>query len=360
MTDPETDPQPDADAGPEASKRRRLSRRGLLTGAAGTAVGAAAVGAWWLTDNKPPVVTTTLPTANRLGHSMLWSTLGTMCGPIGSATRAQPANLLYNDEHAIVVDAGDGVVDQLNKAGVPLMSVQTVVISHLHIDHTAGLQGIVGRRLQSMVPTPLTIYGPPGTKQEVDRIQASLQYLIDLLNASLGGQTPSFHITVNEITDGSTFTVGPAKATAAINSHYSTFAPGTAEAQKFQSLSYRFDMADRSIAFTGDTGPSTNVERLARGVDLLVSEIGDPEIAVDQIKAMRPDLPAFATSAIKQHFEKEHLSPENVGLLAQAAEAKAVVVTHNPLEGAQMAAARPRISAHFSGPVAFANDLDNW
>jgi ribonuclease BN (tRNA processing enzyme) len=356
-----TDPEPDADtgAGPDVPKRRRLSRRGLLTGTAGAAVGAAAVGAWWLTDAQPPVVTTTLPTANRLGHSMLWSTLGTMSGPIGSATRAQPANLLYNDEHAIVVDAGDGVVDQLNKAGVPLTSVRTVVLSHLHVDHTAGLQGIIGRRLQTRVPTPLTIYGPPGTKQEVDRIQASLRYVFDLLSATgPGGQTPSFNITVHEITDGSTFTLGPAKVTAAANSHFSTFAPGSAEAQTFQS--YRFDMHDRSIAFTGDTGPSTNVERLARGADLLVSEISDPEAAVAQVRALRPDLPVIATSTLKDHFEKEHLSPENVGLLAKAADVKTVALTHNPMDETQILIARPRIAEHYSGPVAFANDLDNW
>jgi ribonuclease BN (tRNA processing enzyme) len=360
MTDPDTDPQPDADTGPDSSARRRFSRRGLLTGVAGAAVGAAAVGAWWLTNDKPPVVTTALPTTDRLGHSMLWTTLGTMSGPIGSATRAQPANLLHNNEHAIVVDAGDGVVDQLNKAGVPLMNLQTVALSHLHVDHTAGLQGIIGRRLQTLVPTPLTIYGPPGTQQEVERIQASLQYLVDLMSAGgLGGQTPSFHITVQEITDGSTFDVGPVKVTAATNSHYS-FDPGSAEAKKFQSLAYRFDMTDRSIAFTGDTGPSTNVERLARGADLLVSEIGDAESAVAMVKAMRPDLPALATSAIKNHFEKQHLSAENVGLLAKAADVKAVVLTHNPLTDAQIAAAKPQIATHFSGPVAVADDLDNW
>jgi ribonuclease BN (tRNA processing enzyme) len=356
MTEPEQDA--DTGAGPEVPKRRRLSRRGLLAGTAGAAVGAAAVGAWWLTDAQPPVVTTTLPTANLLGHAMLWSTLGTICGPIGSATRAQPANLLHNDEHAIVVDAGDGVVDQLIKAGVPLTSVQTVVLSHLHVDHTAGLRGIIGRRLQTLITTPLTIYGPPGTKQEVDRIQESLRYVFDLLSA--GGRTPSFAITVHEITDGATFTLGPAKVIAATNSHFSIFAPGSAEARKFQSLSYRFDMADRSIAFTGDTGPSADVERLARGADLLVSEIGDPEVAVAQVRALRPDLPAFAAAAVRDHFEKEHLSPENVGLLAQAADVEAVVVTHNPLNDAQISAARPRIATHFSGPVAFANDLDNW
>ena len=55
--------------------------------------------------------------------------------------------------------------------------------------------------------------------------------------------------------------------TAASNSHY-TFSPGSAEVAKFVSLSFRFDAPDRSIVYTGDTGPSENVERLARNADL--------------------------------------------------------------------------------------------
>ena len=39
------------------------------------------------------------------------------------------------------------------------------------------------------------------------------------------------------------------------------------------SLSYRFDLADRSIVYTGDTGPSKAVVALAQGADLLVVRV---------------------------------------------------------------------------------------
>lgn len=40
-----------------------------------------------------------------------------------------------------------------------------------------------------------------------------------------------------------------------------------------KSLSYRFDLGHRSITYTGDTGPSDAVTRLAQGSDMLVSEV---------------------------------------------------------------------------------------
>lgn len=43
------------------------------------------------------------------------------------------------------------------------------------------------------------------------------------------------------------------------------------DAKGFVSLSYRFDLPHGSIAFTGDTGPSDAVDKLAKGVDLLMN-----------------------------------------------------------------------------------------
>ena len=359
------------DTGPKrrsdtVKRRRLLSRRGLLAATVGAAAGAAA--GWIVAETSTsPVVTTVLPAAGKLDHDLLWTTLGTMGGPIASPTRAQPANLLHNADQAILIDCGDGAADQFGKAGVDLTTVATVILSHLHIDHTAGLYGVIGRRLQEHVPGKLTIYGPPGTRQEVDRVQASLGYLSDLMHAEKPRITglpslpslPSTTVDVIEVTDRSTFTVGLVRVTAATNTHYG-FDPATADAARFQSLSFRFDMPDRSIAYTGDTGPSENVERLAHGADLLISEIIDADQSLAKLKAQRPDIPIYAEPFLKKHFETEHLSADEVGLLARRSGVKAVVLTHNPLDDAAIETARATIASHFNGPVAVADDLDNY
>jgi ribonuclease BN (tRNA processing enzyme) len=291
-------------------------------------------------------------------HDLQWTTLGTMSGPLPSPTRQQPANLLHNTELNILVDCGDGATDQLSKARVSPINVGTVIISHLHADHTAGLYGLIARRRQVSAPNDLVIYGPPGTKKAVDGIQAAVSYLSDLLPGRgrvgpLGGT-----LDVIEVTDGSRFTVGPVTVVAATNSHYG-FEPGTEEAERFQSLSYRFDMTDRSIVYTGDTGPSENVKRLAQDADLLVSEITDSAQVLAQLKLTRT-IPAAAEAFIRRHFEQEHLSASEVGLLARRACVGAVVLTHNPLTEANMAKARAVIGSDFTGSVAFADDLDAY
>lgn len=42
-------------------------------------------------------------------------------------------------------------------------------------------------------------------------------------------------------------------------------------------LGRRFDTPDRSFVFTGDTGPSDAVTKLAEGADVLVTEVGEIE-----------------------------------------------------------------------------------
>src|SRR4029077_418121 len=62
------------------------------------------------------------------------------------------------------------------------------------------------------------------------------------------------------------------KVTAAENSHYH-FAPGTPAYGKYKSYSYRFETADRIIVFSGDTGPNAALDEIAKGADLLVTEV---------------------------------------------------------------------------------------
>jgi len=76
-------------------------------------------------------------------------------------------------------------------------------------------------------------------------------------------------------------------------------APGNTKRDKY---SFRFDMLYRSIVYTGDTGPSAAVERLAQNADILISEIVYPSAAIAALKAKRPDLSPAALAAFETHF----------------------------------------------------------
>lgn len=291
----------------------------------------------------------------------VWTTLGTSCGPIPNPGRAQPANLLRIGERVILIDVGDGATDQLGKAGVPFETVDTLFISHHHFDHIGGLGALIGRRYQVAASNVLTIYGPPGT----GAIVAELVGAVDA--ASLGGavvrekvrRSPADMVKVIEIANGDTVSLGDTTVIAASNSHYVALAAG-AEGLQPQSLSFRFDMPGRSIVYTGDTGPSENVEKLAKGADLLISEIIDPDAALARIRASRPDLPEETLRLVGDHYRAEHLTPTAVGELAARAKVRALVITHNPIADAGLDDARKAIATVYKGPITIASDLDSF
>lgn len=77
--------------------------------------------------------------------------------------------------------------------------------------------------------------------------------------------------------------MGGFTVTAAQNTHYS-FPAGSDMDVRFKSLSCRFDLPGRSIACTGDAGPSAAVEQLAKGANLLVSGMIDVEGTVRGVR----------------------------------------------------------------------------
>jgi ribonuclease BN (tRNA processing enzyme) len=98
-------------------------------------------------------------------HPLIWTTLGTQGGPILDAKRSQPANLLVVNGKPWLVDCGDGALERLAAAGYRPLQVKTVFISHLHMDHIGGLQGLIGLRwFGTGKHTLFTIYGPPGNR----------------------------------------------------------------------------------------------------------------------------------------------------------------------------------------------------
>lgn len=258
-----------------------------------------------------------------------WITLGTSAGPVTMPTRSQPANLLRFAGKDYLIDVGDGTAGQLSHAGVQTKMIDAIFISHLHFDHTGGLAAVLGLRFQTNGTDPLTIYGPPGTQ---DLVNGVLTSMVPGATANYGvaGAPPADHragITVVELRDGESVEVGGMAVSVVNNTHYS-FPSGSDLAARFQSLSFRFDLPGRSIVYSGDTGPSDALERLARDADVLVVEMMDIPLTIDRMVAANPGMPEAVSRAMQSHLADHHLSPTQVGELADAAGVGSVVVTH--------------------------------
>ena len=287
-------------------------------------------------------------------------TLGTMAGPMANPDRGQPATLLRWPGGMLLIDAGDGTVEQMAMAGINAVPLHSVIITHIHADHIGGLFALLSRRYQLMDP-PITIYGPPGTQAMVDGLVAAMAPLVVTSPALPGAprRDPAAGVTVVEIGDGSDLMIEGVQVRAIANTHYlsGSDAPDPASAQ---SLSLRFELPSRSVVVTGDSGPSARLTELAQGADVLLSSVLDLDAAVAAIRASRPGAPPAFYETARAHFAQHHLSPAAAGQLAQAAGVDRLVLTHIGITPDRMAAATAELTANWSGPYVFASDLGHY
>ncbi|WP_292020201.1 MBL fold metallo-hydrolase [Maritimibacter sp. UBA3975] len=298
-----------------------------------------------------------------MDQSTTFVTLGTGGGPMQQETRAQPAHLLQVGGMSILIDCGEGAATQMKKAGVDFRNLDHIVLTHHHFDHIGSLFAILGLSMMTQRRDPLTIYGPKGTAQIVEGLAAACDVPNDI-GFGVPGQTlphPRDFVTVQELSPGDVATIGEVTLTCCENTHYRGEAdfgtPGHI------SLSVRFDTSDRSILFTGDTGPCTAVETLAQGVDLLVGEMMDVDLTMSRVKANYPDMPAEREAMIRTHLSDHHLTAEQLGELASRASAKKVVAVHfapatvTPDTAGTYAA---RIASVFEGEIHMGEDLGRY
>lgn len=288
-------------------------------------------------------------------------TLGTMAGPNAEAERSQPANLLVVNGDLYFVDAGDGAIGQLAKAGFRLQDVDGLFISHNHFDHTAGVLAILGLRAQLNVHTTLNVFGPPGTQEFIDGLLAAMK---PAMEAAFGmpGQTWRAVVEVREVVHGATIELAGMTVRVAENTHFA-IPEDSGLPEKAKSLSFRFDLENRSIAFSGDTGPSKALEELASGADLLISEMMDIDAVLAYIRAADPDMPQAQFDGIEWHLRAHHLLPRQVGELASNAGVGKVVVTHMSPHVSSDAMAQgyiDEIGETYDGEVIIADDLDSF
>jgi ribonuclease BN (tRNA processing enzyme) len=108
--------------------------------------------------------------------------LGTQGGPNVNLTRAQTASVVMAGGQPYLVDCGYGAVRGLVEAGIRIVDVRNVFVSHLHDDHTLDLAALLSLKWTNgnTAPQPVDVYGPYGSKQMVEGANAFMKGNVDI------------------------------------------------------------------------------------------------------------------------------------------------------------------------------------
>jgi ribonuclease BN (tRNA processing enzyme) len=254
--------------------------------------------------------------------------------------RASVGNLVLVDGKArLLLDAGPGTFVRAGESGEDLSWLDTVLLTHLHADHSAELPGFVKTRaldgtglvrMRVLGPTgnahfPSTeafvdgLFGPGGVYRYLRHFGAEMRVSGENVPATLGAAPRTVTLPGGIRVTGQAIHHGDAPAVA-----------------------FRIELGGRSLVYAGDIDPSglASLAQLAQGADLLVVSCAvlDP-----------PESP--------EGLYQLHSPPKLLGETAAKAAVKALLLTHlPPAVEVKEAEALASVRASYAGPVTFATD----
>jgi ribonuclease BN (tRNA processing enzyme) len=239
----------------------------------------------------------------------------------------------------ILVDAGPGAFLRIGELDLDLDKVDTVLLTHLHIDHSGDLPAFFNARaLTSDGPITYLVFGPDGAG-----LFPKTSRFVELLVGEGGafayqktfGAPETFAVKDLAISLDSARTTLVDKdglVVEEIATHHGDC----------PSVAYRISYKGAVVVFSGDMDASAlpNLVQLAKNADLLIFNCAvlDPPGSPSQLYDL-------------------HTPPRKIGEAAHESGVKSLLLSHlAPDVLGQQAAVRKSIRASYAGPVAFASD----
>jgi len=277
--------------------------------------------------------------AQRCRGAGVWLQVLGSGGPEITDQRASSGYLVWQDGRArILVDMGPGSMLRYEQSGARLEDLDVILLTHLHVDHSADLPALIKAAFFTERKRDLPIYGPTGNTRMPDTVafvqalfatpSGAYRYLNDFLSGDeafrlLPHNVPAEGKAVLPIIESQDY-----KITAAPVHHGA-----------IPALAWRIDIAGRALAFSGDmNGENQTLPKLAAGVDLLVAHNAVPQAA----KGVERNL---------------HMPPSVIGEIAAEAKVKQLVLSHRMQRTlGREAETKQEIRKRYAGPLAFADD----
>ena len=263
-------------------------------------------------------------------------------GPELQDKRASTSYLIWRaGVPRVLIDSGGGSALRFGQSGATLSNVDVILLTHLHVDHTADLAALVKSSFFEDRHRKLPLYGPdgnqffPSTTRFIQTLFASsdgaYRYLGNFLNPNA---TDSYLLDAHNVVPAAH------EVQQIYDSQGTRILATTVVHGSVPAIAYRVELDNVSIAFSGDTdGNNGNLERLAHNVNLFIAHNAVPEGA----------------SGVERSL---HMPPSVIGTIASAAAVKQLVLSHRMLRTlGHETESRAAIRKFYAGPVMFADDL---
>lgn len=259
-------------------------------------------------------------------------------GPEMGDKRASSSYVIWIDgKSSILIDFGGGASLRFEEVNAKIQDLDVILLSHLHIDHTADLPALLKASFFTRASGKLFIYGPdknsfmPSTKSFINRLfednKGAWQYLGDHLD---GRATLQLKVSnIKEIHKVKTIYEKGKVKISAISVHHGVI----------PAIAYKVTVEGKSITFSGDmNGDYHTLEILAKNTDILVSH-----------NAVRKGTKGVA--------RKLHMTPNIIGQIGNKAKVKSIVLSHRMLRTiGKEKETLSEIKNFFNGRVEFSED----
>ncbi|WP_053362532.1 MBL fold metallo-hydrolase [Bacillus sp. FJAT-27251] len=260
--------------------------------------------------------------------------------PRPEINRSGPSQVLSIGDTHILIDCGENVVRQIQKAQIPLHQINYLFMTHLHADHLYGYGHFLvagwgsGRK-------ELTVVGPKGTKKFHEQ-------MLEIFKDDIGYRT-SLGFSPAGIMDVRVIEVDEPGQIELIN------LPATVTAANMihnvPTFAYRFQIGSQAVVISGDTAPTDELVKLSQGADILIQDACLTTTSMYNTTT-RPEM-----KKVWENLQKEHCTPKEAAETAQNAGVKQLILTHF-LPEIDIDEIYREASEIFSGIVVVPNDLD--